>query len=434
SKNKDQKYWEEYYYPKVVKEQIRELLSNYGKISIMWFDSPVAALSEEIADYVHQLQPDCVVNGRVGAGAGEYDSTYDSTIKSVPSKKFWEYCSTIGESWAYRHKENQVYSSARALTQYLIDVAGKNGMNLLNLGPRADGSVNPEDESRMLQVGDWMAMNKDAFHATEANPYDMSFDFGTILSKGNKLYLHFFGWPKTAFKLYGLKNKVVKASVFTSSQQVSFKQSKISAAKLDCLELELPLEAPDSVSSVIVLELDGEVETLRGILPQSDYTVVLEPALAKIISTKKRVKSKVESRSDGRLIGWNSAAEKLIWQDVYFAAAGTYEMTFLAKRKSYRREGKLPVKAQFKISLIQDNSLESFPLNFTAASATGPFLVGNKKHIAQSEHLRIDMHLASHYASGTLKVSKAGVYRVELSLNEDLVEKMRFRQLILKKR
>ena len=425
------KYWDEYF-QREVKGQIRELLTNYGDIGLMWFDSPVAALSEEIVTFVHKLQPGCLVNGRVGS-AGEYGSTFDSTIKSVPSPDFWECCSTIGESWAYRRKENMRYSSSRALTQYLVDIAGKNGMNLLNIGPLPDGSINPEEVSRLTGQGKWMLENKQFFVCSAPNPFQISYDFGTILVAENKLFLHFFGWPEEKFVLYGLKNRVKRAHISNSGESVQFTQDIVPGTALNRLLLELPFAAPDDIISLVVLEIQGQLDVATGIVPQADGSIVLDPAVAEI-TPQERNGATVESRSDGRLIRWKEKAQTLIWDEVYFPEGGSFQANFVSSPDTYRREGNLPDKAEFTLILRKKGGTAiEFPLSFNRDLSQGTYPVGNKGHIPLEEHLRPEMHTAGYFPSGAIEVPLPGLYRIRLALDKDLPSPMRFRQLRLYK-
>ena len=149
-----------------VKPQLRELLTQYGPIGIIWFDTPeliTKKQSQEIRDLIHSIQPQCIINSRIGNGLGDY-AVVEQTLVST-ARKNWEACITMSENWGYnRHDQN--WKSPELLVRNLIEVVSKGGNLLLNVGPKGDGSWPVESEENLQAIGAWMKVNGEALYGT----------------------------------------------------------------------------------------------------------------------------------------------------------------------------------------------------------------------------------------------------------------------------
>jgi alpha-L-fucosidase len=194
------------YVENYVKPQVRELLTNYGPIGLIWFDTPKRMTPEQsrgLVDLVHQLQPECLVNGRIGNGLGDYAESRDNVIPTGSLQSDWEVPATINDTWGFKTSDHN-WKSPADLVRKLVDVASKGGNYLLNVGPTAEGVIPQPSVERMQAIGRWLQANGDAIYATQPGPLQGLEDLRTT-ARGSTVYLHAFNWPgddmPRAFKL-----------------------------------------------------------------------------------------------------------------------------------------------------------------------------------------------------------------------------------------
>jgi alpha-L-fucosidase len=152
-----------------VKPQLRELLTQYGPIGALWFDTPEktsAAHSAEIRDLIKSLQPDCLINARIGNRLGDYD-IHEQQIPAKSIHRPWETCLTIGRRWAYDIKDDQ-WKSPEMIIRCLVDVASKGGNFLINIGPTGEGVVPAPSVERLHSLGDWLRVNGESIRGSTA--------------------------------------------------------------------------------------------------------------------------------------------------------------------------------------------------------------------------------------------------------------------------
>ena len=244
------------YFERKVKPQIRELLTQYGPIAVLWFDTPEKikpAQSRELLDLIHQLQPDCIVNARVGNRLGDY-TVEEQAIPANGNPLPWESCMTLNGHWGYK-KDDDRWKPASELVRNLVDIASKGGNFLLNVGPTGEGVIPPPSVERLRAVGDWMQVNGEAIRGTTASPFK-PFDWGRCTQKvsrdGTTLYLHVFDWPKDGKLLVpGLTNQIESADLLAGGQRGPLP----SAATAEGTVISVPAEAPDKISSTIRLRI-----------------------------------------------------------------------------------------------------------------------------------------------------------------------------------
>src|SRR6185437_6487982 len=126
-----------------VKAQVRELLTGYGPICLIWFDTPkrmTLAQSHQLADLVHELQPDCLVSGRIGNAVGDYAEAGDNKIPADAVGEDWETPATINDTWGFKSSDHN-WKPTSDLLHKLVDIASKGGNYLLNVGPTAEGVI-----------------------------------------------------------------------------------------------------------------------------------------------------------------------------------------------------------------------------------------------------------------------------------------------------
>lgn len=149
-----------------VKPQLRELLTQYGPIGIIWFDTPeliTKKQSQEIKDLIHSIQPGCIINSRIGNGLGDYAVVEQSLVSTA--RKNWEACITMSENWGYNRHDTK-WKSPELLVRNLIEVVSKGGNLLLNVGPKGDGTWPVESQENLRIIGHWMKTNGEAIYGT----------------------------------------------------------------------------------------------------------------------------------------------------------------------------------------------------------------------------------------------------------------------------
>ena len=160
------------YFERKVKPQVRELLTQFGPLAVLWFDTPEKiskAQSQELVDLVHQLQPGCIINARVGNRLGDY-AVQEQKIPDTGNPKPWETCMTLNGHWGY-HKMDQNWKSTETLVRHLVEVASKGGNFLLNVGPTGEGIIPGPSVEHLKEVGAWMKVNGESIYGTTASPF-----------------------------------------------------------------------------------------------------------------------------------------------------------------------------------------------------------------------------------------------------------------------
>jgi alpha-L-fucosidase len=233
---------------------IRELMTNYGKIDILWYDGgmPLDAKGwepERMNKMVFELQPDIVVNNR-NLIPGDF-STPEQRIVAAANGAAWESCMTLNESWGYDSADDE-WKSSGTIVRNLIKCASGGGNYLLNIGPKGDGSIPPESVRILTEVGQWLNTNGNTIYKSEhCQPWRPSYASFTRI--GNTLFMHVYFWPGGDVSLSGLTAKVKSAHFNKNKQEIKFTQDTYRVHLTG-----LPMEAPDSPATTIVLECDSE--------------------------------------------------------------------------------------------------------------------------------------------------------------------------------
>jgi alpha-L-fucosidase len=233
-----------------VKPQVTELLTHYGPIGLIWFDTPMyiqESQSKGLLDLVHALQPDCLVCGRVGNALGDYASARDNSIPDRLIQLDWETPATINDTWGFKTSDDN-WKSTQDLLQKLADIASKGGNYLLNIGPAADGSIPLPSIERLHAMGDWLATNGQSIYGTQAGPIQGQTAFRTTAAQG-KVFVHMFEWPMDGLiKIHGLSQQITNTYLLHNPLlSLSFNQND------QDLTIHAPVVAPNAINSVIVL-------------------------------------------------------------------------------------------------------------------------------------------------------------------------------------
>lgn len=305
------------YLDQKVKPQLRELLTRYGPIALIWFDTPREMTLEQSLDlkrFVHAIQPDCLVSGRIGNNVGDYGSLGDNQIPraelGIPGA--WETPATLNDTWAYKIDDRN-WKSTRVLLELLVDLASKGINYLLNIGPTAEGVIPRASVIRLQEMGRWLRTNGEAIYGSQASPFPYEFSWGRMTRKGKRLYFHIFQWPRGRLVVHGLRNKVKSACLLSDCDcTIAVKQDSNSATGLHRLELKLPRKRPEGEIPVVRLDLDGPPDAEQLPIQQSDGRIELPASLAEI-HNRKGVRAIVLGQS-GSLEFWTNKQNYVSWQ------------------------------------------------------------------------------------------------------------------------
>ncbi len=301
------------YFRELVIPQVRELLTQYGPVALIWFDTPriiTEQQSRELADLVHSLQPNCLVDGRVGHDMGDYRSMGDNQIPVKVLDYDWETPVTLNDTWGFKKNDNN-WKSPQTLIRQLVDVVSKNGNYLLNVGPTAEGVIPQPSVDRLMAVGKWLRTNGDAVYGAKPSPFPYEQEWGSITSKPEKLFLGVTEWPKGEFVLYGLETKVKGANLLANpSAPLRVSQSYDQRIDLHSLRIAVPDRPPDADLSVIALDLSGTARVQTGLMQQPDGVVTLSPAFAQV----RQPGQKFEIDNRGITTGWFDPKTSLGWE------------------------------------------------------------------------------------------------------------------------
>jgi len=240
------------YIDNYVKPQVREILTNYGPICLIWFDTPKGIADEQsrsLADLVHEIQPNCLVSGRIGNAVGDYASSGDNVIPGEAVDVDWETPATINDTWGFK-KHDHNWKSTEDLIHKLVDITSKGGVYLLNVGPTAEGLIPQPSVDRLLAMGDWLKVNGEAVYGTRPGPIQGA-GWCRSMVKPGKIYLHVFYWPRAGeIQVPSIGKEVTKAYLLADPSCAALPITRGG----DGLVIKGPVRAPDPIDTVVVLE------------------------------------------------------------------------------------------------------------------------------------------------------------------------------------
>ena len=244
--------------------QVRELLTGYGQIDLLWFDGGWERSAEEwhsdaLRAMIRDLQPDCLVNDRL-PGHGDFD-TPEQLVPALPPQRAWETCMTMNRSWGCV-PDDTAYKSATALVQMVSDVAARGGNLLLNVSPDADGRLPGEQLDRLRAVGDWVGRNSAAVHGTRAGLEPWQF-YGPTTQADGRIYLHLLARPYESVTVRGIPvRRVASVTALATGRQLEWHERLAAADELGLTEdpvgelvIDVPQDVLDDHATVLVVSL-----------------------------------------------------------------------------------------------------------------------------------------------------------------------------------
>jgi alpha-L-fucosidase len=269
---KERKNYDKYLREKA-EPQVRELLTNYGPVALVWFDTPrmmAGGRAQRFTEIVRTLQPKTLIDGRLGE-AGDYVTTGDNVIPSQVQAEAWEVPATINHTWGYR-KDDLDWKSPGTIVFKLVDIVSKGGNYLLNVGPMADGVIPPASQDTLRAAGRWLKVNGEAVYGAGATPWGdelgeptakgakdlrgqalfLPRDEWRATTKPGKVFITFFQEPRVPFPLPPLKNAIKRAYRLADGVAVEVKPENGHPT------LNLPRPMWDPMGTVVVLEIEGD--------------------------------------------------------------------------------------------------------------------------------------------------------------------------------
>jgi len=240
------------YIDNYVKPQVRELLTNYGPLVLIWFDTPKGITqdqSQSLLGLVHELQPNCLVSGRLGNALGDYASSGDNRIADATVDTDWEVPATINDTWGYKTYDHN-WKSTEDMLHKLVDIVSKNGNYLLNVGPTAEGIIPQPSVDRLSSMGTWLEANGEAVYGAKAGPVQ-GLGWCRTTSKPGVVYLHVFDWPQGGTLRIPSLGAAVMRATWLGDPETNLSVT----AGSNGLTVQGPGAAPDEVDTVIALTL-----------------------------------------------------------------------------------------------------------------------------------------------------------------------------------
>lgn len=248
------------YLEEKAKPQLRELLTAYGPVGLVWFDRGMYTPEQglEFVTLVHDLQPSTLINGRVGhydqEFIGDYQSMSDNGMPAGGIEEYWETPMTLNTTWGFS-KYDTLWKSPETVIQRLVEIVSRGGNFLLNIGPKGSGEIPSATVDILNKAGSWIERNGEAIYGTESSPFG-ELPWGYCTVKENKLYLFIRDWPTDGvLNITGLKNKITMA--YPLNERDVKLSVKVTGKNVG---IELPASPPDYPLSVIVLETKSPPE------------------------------------------------------------------------------------------------------------------------------------------------------------------------------
>lgn len=294
-------------YVAYMKSQLKELLTNYGPIGVLWFDGQWEGTwtnerGHDLQKYVRSLQPDIIINSRVGREGGAYGletkredrlgdyGTPEQFIPDTAPAFPWETCMTMNGHWGYNAADKN-FKSADDLVRKLVDIASKGGNFLLNVGPTSEGEIPPESVERLRAIGRWTFVNGQSIYGTVGSPLSAQ-SWGRCTAKytedGNTtLYLHMFDWPADGkLRVTNLLNKPLLATPLADKKSSGLAVDRDG----DALVITLPAKpAQMEPVSVVKLVIEGRPDVVTPPSIEADAGIFIDSMSARVTSAQRNV-------------------------------------------------------------------------------------------------------------------------------------------------
>ena len=333
------------YYQEKAVPQLKELMSNYGPLGIIWFDTPGGMSKEETSGFVNDLrkyQPTCLFSSRVGHGLGDYRDFGDSEMPAKVMNGAWESIYTHNDSWGYI-KYDMNFKTSDEIIRLLVEVAAKGGNLMLNIGPDGEGNIPPYSFKFLKDVGKWLSKNGEGIYGTTSGLIPQQ-PWGFSTSKTGKQFLHILERPlNNEILIPDFPADVLKVTVLENGEPLEFRKTG------NTVFIQLPVGDIYKPNTVIELDYEGELQYKPGSITVSPWFREnrLEAAMADV-SGNTHIKSFTYSHYFGDwkhttcVTGMKDTTDQVVF-DLYITNPGVYKvlLTYQCGTANAMQEGKL---------------------------------------------------------------------------------------------
>jgi alpha-L-fucosidase len=338
--------------------QVKEICTQYGPLSFIWFDTPGNMPKElvlELADLVRKTQPNAMLCSRIGHGLGDYESKGDMEVPPGNIEGLWETCDTTNDSWSYTWYD-QNFKDSKEILHRLVSTVGRGGTYLLNIGPDGKGQVPPQAAKYLLKAGQWIKRYPQVIYSAGPSPWGHAMPWGDVTTIGNTLNLVVFDWPADGrLLLPGLQSEIAAAGVVFGEKLQPIRWTSSGT----WTELQIPPARPDRPASVVAVKLKDKpkVDPTLGIPPNGPAALLVE--FAEVTGAEKKRRNWMEKFGEWKFasqVGKWSDTGKAVWT-VDVCEAGDYRLEL-----TYRGEGRLAWRIETDEGVKLQNQQNSSPV------------------------------------------------------------------------
>jgi alpha-L-fucosidase len=335
--------------------QVEEILTRYQP-DVIWWDTPVQMTPERAAKFLPLLEshPQLIVNDRLSRPLPKPDFlTPEQRIPATGMDADWETCMTMNRTWGYKSFDHD-WKSTETLLRNLIDIASKGGNYLVNIGPKADGTIPQESIDRLREIGKWMKVNGESIYGTTASPTSRP-AWGRITTKAagdaTTLYLHVFDWPADGRLPVFVDNEPAECYLLADPSR----KFEVEREAGENLMVQLTGEGSDPIASVVVLKIKDAPVALQQATPQDEHGEVRLTAVDADVQSQQNTTPRVEGEGRDAHIGYWTEPDAWLRFKFQIATPGEFDVTLSTASRSGGSELQLEVAGQTLTMKVPDS-------------------------------------------------------------------------------